>query len=193
MAHFTIMAPPFIRHVRALEALAADDVRPFVFALLGMLQGARLGLFRHIARACRALDAQLLLAHCDCLNTAQAEAPRHAGVTWGTGFAPQRTALARADVVISHAGLNTVLDARASAARIEKSLRRLLGEPAFTQRVRLLGTAVVVSGGVPRMVGLIEAALVSTAPCPLFFIPKKEPAYAAPTAAAAQAARRQHA
>ena len=91
--------------------LPVDSRRPFVFASLGTLQGGRFGLFRRIAKACRALDAQLLLAHCDRLGAAQADALQRAGATWVTGFAPQRAALARADAVVSHAGMNTVLDA----------------------------------------------------------------------------------
>ena len=201
--------------------LPANDARPFVFASLGTLQGGRFGLFKRIAQACRALDAQLLLAHCDCLNSAQAEALRRAGATWVTGFAPQRAALARADVVISHAGLNTVLDAMAagkpvlalpiafdqpgvaarlvhagaglrllpalaSAARIEKNLRRLLDEPAFAQRARLLGADVAVSGGVDKAVEIIEAAL----PSRLFTL-DMEAMHDAHTAVAAQAARLQ--
>lgn len=34
-----------------------------------------------------------------------------AGADWVTDFAPQRAVLARADALITHAGLNTVLDA----------------------------------------------------------------------------------
>jgi lycopene cyclase len=92
--------------------LVAD--RPFVFASLGTLQGGRLRLFLRIARACRALGAQLLVAHCDRLDERQAEALRRAGATWVTGFAPQHAAVARADVVVTHAGLNTVMDALAA-------------------------------------------------------------------------------
>ena len=91
----------------------ADD-RPFVFASLGTLQGGRFRLFRRIARACRAEGVQLLAAHCDRLDVRQAEALRRAGATWVTGFAPQRAAIARADVVVTHAGLNTVMDALAA-------------------------------------------------------------------------------
>ena len=91
--------------------LPMDGGRPFVFASLGTLQGGRFKLFLRIAKACRALDAQLLLAHCNRLDAAQADALQRAGATWVTGFAPQRAALARADAVVSHAGLNTVLDA----------------------------------------------------------------------------------
>ena len=221
-AHFHTVGPlrPPLQQEPTLN-LPTDDAKPFVFASLGTLQGGRFGLFKRIARACRALDAQLLLAHCDCLNAVQAEALRRAGATWVTGFAPQRAALARADVVVSHAGLNTVLDAMAagkpvlalpiafdqpgvaarlvragaglrllpalaSAARTERSLRRLLDEPAFAQRARVLGADVAVSGGVPKAVEIIEAALRRPT-----FTHETEPVHDAHTAAAAQAARLQ--
>jgi zeaxanthin glucosyltransferase len=82
--------------------------RPFVFASLGTLQGGRLSVFRAIARACKDLDVQLLVAHCGHLSQRQAET---LGATWVTDFAPQRAVLARATLAITHGGLNTVLDA----------------------------------------------------------------------------------
>ncbi len=88
--------------------------RPFVFASLGTLQGGRFGLFQRIARACAKQDVQLLLAHCGGLNTVQERVLEGLGATWVTDFAPQRAAIARADVVITHAGLNTVMDALAA-------------------------------------------------------------------------------
>ncbi|MDB5929664.1 MAG: putative zeaxanthin b-glucosyltransferase, Glycosyltransferase Family 1 [Polaromonas sp.] len=194
-AHFHPVGPlrPPLAREPALD-LPVDSRRPFVFASLGTLQGGRVKLFRRIAQACRALDAQLLLAHCDQLDAGQAEALLQAGATWVAGFAPQRAALARADAAVSHAGLNTVLDALAantpvlalpiafdqpgvaarlahcgaglrlqpalaSAAAIQKALRRLLEEPVFGQRAALLGADVRQSGGVGRAVEIIEAAL----------------------------------
>ncbi|MCQ8781839.1 glycosyltransferase [Mangrovibrevibacter kandeliae] len=88
--------------------LPLDPARPFVFASLGTLQGHRLALFRAIATACRRRGAQLLVAHCGGLDARQAEA---VGATWVTDFAPQRAVLARADLCITHGGLNTVMDA----------------------------------------------------------------------------------
>jgi zeaxanthin glucosyltransferase len=88
-----------------------EDGRPFVFASLGTLQGQRFSLFKRIAKACRKIDAQLLIAHCGGLNAAQGRALERAGATWVTAFAPQAAVLARADAVVSHAGLNTVMDA----------------------------------------------------------------------------------
>ncbi|MFC5461511.1 glycosyltransferase [Massilia niabensis] len=91
-----------------------DPNRPFVFASLGTLQGQRFGLFKRIATACRARKVQLLVAHCGGLNERQAQGLLRAGATWVCAFAPQEAVLARADAVVSHAGLNTVMDAIAA-------------------------------------------------------------------------------
>lgn len=93
----------------AIPPVAAG--RPFIFASLGTLQGQRFSLFKRIAKAARKLDAQLLIAHCCGLDAAQERALERAGATWVTDFAPQAAVLARADAVVSHAGLNTVMDA----------------------------------------------------------------------------------
>lgn len=88
-----------------------DPDRPFIFASLGTLQGGRLGMFRQIAQACRRLNAQLLVAHCGGLTDAQARSLTRSGATWVTDFAPQQWALEKADAVVTHGGLNTVMDA----------------------------------------------------------------------------------
>lgn len=120
--------PPHFHHVGPLRGSnPRSDVsplpeiapgRPFVFASLGTLQGQRLALFKRIAAACRQLDAQLLVAHCGGLDAAQERALERAGATWVCAFAPQQAALARADAVVSHAGLNTVMDAIAARTPI---------------------------------------------------------------------------
>jgi zeaxanthin glucosyltransferase len=113
-------APLQLHHIGPLRPPASQEPtfdlelrpgRPFVFASLGTLQGGRFGLFKRIARACAAIDAQLLIAHCDRLSSAQADALRRIGSTLVCGFAPQRATLARADAAITHAGINTVMDA----------------------------------------------------------------------------------
>jgi zeaxanthin glucosyltransferase len=115
--------PPHFHHVGPLRAAIdagataptplppIDAGRPFVFASLGTLQGHRFGIFKRVARACRRLDAQLLVAHCGGLDAAQEAALKRAGANWVCAFAPQREALAHADAVVSHAGINTVMDA----------------------------------------------------------------------------------
>ncbi|MDW8846004.1 glycosyltransferase [Erwinia sp. MMLR14_017] len=89
----------------------ASPERPFVFASLGTLQGHRFRLFKTIAKACRSLDTQLLIAHCGGLNSAQSEQLQQAGATWVTDFADQPAVLKQAQAVITHGGLNTVADA----------------------------------------------------------------------------------
>ncbi|RYZ13383.1 MAG: glycosyltransferase [Comamonadaceae bacterium] len=115
--------PPQLQHVGPLRPTEASDgalpwpigpERPFVFCSFGTLQGGRLGLFRRVARACRAAGAQLLVAHCGGLDAAQQAALRADGADWVTDFAPQQAAIARADVVITHGGLNTVMDSLAA-------------------------------------------------------------------------------
>jgi MGT family glycosyltransferase len=109
--------PPALHHVGPLRPsaeaepplpFAVRDDRPFVFASLGTLQGWRYRIFRATAQACRALDVQLLVAHCGGLDERQAAS---LGATWVTDFAQQRAVLARATLAVTHAGLNTALDA----------------------------------------------------------------------------------
>ncbi|WP_300634658.1 glycosyltransferase [Pseudomonas sp.] len=121
-AHFHAVGPlrlPFSNSVQPSSAGEAlewqiDKNRPFVFASLGTLQGGRVGMFRQIAKACRRLDAQLLVAHCGGLDSTQERMLLGSGATWVTAFAPQQSVLEHADVVVTHGGLNTVMDAIAT-------------------------------------------------------------------------------
>jgi zeaxanthin glucosyltransferase len=147
-------ASPHFHHVGPLRTLgtagAAGSMppvaagRPFVFASLGTLQGQRFSLFKRISRACRAQDAQLLVAHCGGLNDAQARALEQAGATWVTGFAPQAAVLARADAVVSHAGLNTVMDALLARTPI-LALPIAFDQPGVAARVAHAGVGVSAS------------------------------------------------
>lgn len=84
------------------------DSRPLVYASLGTLQGHRLGLFQRIATACRALDARLVVAHGGALSPRQ-EAAIDAELV--SPWVSQRQLISQADAVVTHGGLNTVLDA----------------------------------------------------------------------------------
>lgn len=118
--HFHAVGP--LRAEKSGQPLALpwpiDNQRPFVFASLGTLQGHRFRLFSTIARACRSLDVQLLIAHCGGLDAAQSEQLKNSGATFVTDFADQRSVLQQAQAVITHGGLNTVVDAIASATPI---------------------------------------------------------------------------
>ncbi len=116
-----------------------DPSKPFVFASLGTLQGWRLPLFKRIARACRAEGAQVLIAHCDRLDAAAERTLLQCGATAVTGFAPQRATLARAQAVVTHAGLNTVLDAL-EAGTPQLALPIAFDQPGVAARVAFAGT-----------------------------------------------------
>lgn len=131
-------APPGAAAHHAITPLPAiDPHRPLVFASLGTLQGQRFGTFQRIARACRALDVQLLAAHCGGLTARQAQAVEQAGPPGATtvcAFAPQQAALAQAAAVVTHAGLNTVMDAIA-AGRPMLALPIAFDQPGVAARV----------------------------------------------------------
>ena len=116
------------------------DDRPFVFASMGTLQGHRLRLFQRIARACRALNVQLMIAHCGGLSETQAKSLE---ADWVVDRVDQRDVLARADLVITHAGLNTVVDALKAAVPM-LCIPLAFDQPGLAARVRHAGVGEVV-------------------------------------------------
>ena len=119
-----------------------DPARPFVFVSLGTLQGGRLRLLRRIARGCRLAGVQALVAHCGRLSDEQAATVRAAGARWVTDFAPQRAVLERADAVITHGGLNTVMDAIATRTPM-LVMPIAFDQPGVAARVRHAGIGLV--------------------------------------------------
>ena len=87
--------------------------QPVVYASLGTLQGQRFRLFLHLAQACRQRKLSLVIAHCGGLTREQTQQLQHAGAAWVTDFLDQRAALQHATLFITHAGLNSALEALA--------------------------------------------------------------------------------
>ena len=85
------------------------DDRPLIYASLGTLQNRASKAFRMIAEACAGLDVQLVM------STGRGLAPEALGELPGrpivVDYAPQAELVRRSELVITHAGLNTVLDA----------------------------------------------------------------------------------
>lgn len=125
--------------LRSATPRAPDAVsgRPLVFASLGTLQGHRYRLFQKIARACRGLNVRLLIAHCGGLNATQVEKLKGYGAEV-TDFADQPAVLSQAQVVITHGGLNTVMDAIASATPI-LTIPLAFDQPGVAARVNYCG------------------------------------------------------
>ena len=84
------------------------DARPLVYASLGTLQNGSEEIFRTIAQACQGLDLQLVITLGGGLD------PERLGKLSGdplvVRYAPQLELVKRAALVITHAGLNTVLE-----------------------------------------------------------------------------------
>ena len=78
-----------------------------IYASLGTLQNRLTWIFKAIAEACVELDVQLIIALGGGTNPDALEIPGNAIVV---GYAPQLELLQRADLTITHAGMNTVLE-----------------------------------------------------------------------------------
>ena len=82
---------------------------PFAFVSLGSLQGGRFGLLSRITLACRQLGLTAIVVHNGRLSAAQvAQLP---GAPVVAAHLPQRRVIAQCALVVSHGGMNTVLDA----------------------------------------------------------------------------------
>jgi MGT family glycosyltransferase len=110
--------PPAFHYVGPLRDTRSGQIpfpwerlngKPIVYASLGTLQQSKANIFRSFAEACAGLGVQLVIAHNGGLDdTAVASLP---GDPLAVHFAPQTEILSRASLALTHAGLNTVLDA----------------------------------------------------------------------------------
>jgi zeaxanthin glucosyltransferase len=125
----------------------ASSTRPFIYASLGTLVSDRYSLFKRIAKACKQLDADLLIAHCGGLNDAQARALEAIGSTRVHAYVPQLAVLERADAIVSHAGANTIMEAVAARTPI-LALPIAFDHPGGAARVEYSGVGLRAS---PRM------------------------------------------
>ncbi len=117
------------------------DGRPLIYASMGTLQNGSEAIFRTIAAACEGLDAQLVISLGGGLDPAMLG--RLAGDPLVVRFAPQLEILKRAALVITHAGLNTVLESLSEGVPL---VAVPLGndQPGVAARVKARGACVVV-------------------------------------------------
>lgn len=156
-----IRAAP-VTHLRADPRFSIDPERPFVFASLGTMQGHRFDLFKTIATACRSLDAQVMIAHCGGLDSKQAAS---LPADWVVDFADQPAMLARADICVTHGGLNTVLDCLATGTPM-LALPIGYDQPGVGARIRHhgLGETIAAKRAKPRNVAEALAKLIADRP-----------------------------
>lgn len=113
--------PPHFHYVGPLSDAAARRVvdfpyerlngRPLVYASLGTLQNQLHEVFRLIVQACDGLPIQLVLSLGCAESQFSRELPAEGLVV---DYAPQLQLLARAELCITHAGLNTTLESLSS-------------------------------------------------------------------------------
>ena len=138
-------AGPFL-HVQRRPAVDFPwdrlDGRPLIYASLGTLQNGSEAIFKTIADACAGLDAQLLISLGGGLDPARLG--KLAGDPLVVRFAPQLEILKRAALVITHAGLNTVLESLSEGVPL---VAVPLGndQPGVAARLKARGACVVVS------------------------------------------------
>jgi MGT family glycosyltransferase len=118
------------------------DGRPLIYASLGTLQNGSEVIFKTIADACVGLDAQLVISLGGGLDPARLG--KLAGDPLVVHFAPQLEILKRATLVITHAGLNTVLESLSEGVPL---VAVPLGndQPGVAARLKARGACVVVS------------------------------------------------
>ncbi len=118
------------------------DGRRLIYASLGTLQNQSRDKFRMIAEACAGMDVQLVVSLGGGLK--REELGTLSGDPVVVDYAPQLELVKRASVVITHAGLNTVLE---SLAEGKPMVCLPLGndQPGVAARVKAHGAGIVLS------------------------------------------------
>ena len=117
------------------------DDRPLIYASLGTLQNGAEHIFRTIAEACSTLPAQLVL------SLGGGFTPEQLGPLPGdpivVSYAPQLQLIQRAATVITHVGLNTVLESLAEGVPLV-ALPQGNDQPGVAARIAARGAGIVI-------------------------------------------------
>jgi len=117
------------------------DDRPLIYASLGTLQNGSESAFRIIAQACSDLPVQLVISLGGGLEPERLG--KFAGDPLVVPYAPQLELLKRADAVITHAGLNTVLESLSEGVPLV-AIPMGNDQPGVAARVQARGVGLVV-------------------------------------------------
>ena len=163
--------------------------QPLIYASLGTLQNQRPEIFECIAKSCLSLDVQLVIS----LGNPQAPPIDLPGDPIVVPFAPHQKLIERSKVVVTHAGMNTVLTAlgcgvplvaipitneqpgiasrlartkagkmlqlsKLSETTLRTAISEVLSESSYRIKAQQLQKIIQASGGVERVVDIIEQA-----------------------------------
>lgn len=133
--------------------------RPLIYASLGTQQNTKAELFHQIAAACKGLDIQLVISHGGGMNEESVQ--QLSGSPLVVSYAPQYELLSKAQLTITHAGLNTVLDSLSHGVPLV-TIPITYEQPAIASRLQWLNTGVVIPHNqvsVPKLRNKIEQVL----------------------------------
>jgi zeaxanthin glucosyltransferase len=128
--------------------------RPLAYCSFGTLQGSRLHLFERVAEACDRLGLSLVLTHCGRLTPEQAA--NLPGAPMVHDLLPQEAVLREADLVVTHAGFNTVMEALTEGLPMV-ALPLAFDQPAVGARIKRAGAGEVVKPHAATTAHLYEA------------------------------------
>ncbi|ADW70834.1 glycosyltransferase [Granulicella tundricola] len=132
------------------------DGRPIIYASMGTLQNGSESIFKTITDACAGLDAQLVISLGGGLDPARLG--KLAGDPLVVRFVPQLEILKRASLVITHAGINTVLESLSEGVPMV-AIPLANDQPGVAARLRARGACVVVSRHTLNLARLRKAVL----------------------------------
>lgn len=136
------------------------DRRPLIYSSLGTLLGATPGIWQKIAESCLGLEAQLVISLGGRGRPEDySQLPGHPLVV---SFAPQRTLLKRASLMIGHAGLNSTMEALAEGVPVVSLPGGAGDQPGVALRVAASGAGEVLplkSCSTGRLRPLVQSVL----------------------------------
>jgi zeaxanthin glucosyltransferase len=137
----------YVGPIKAVDTTPADfpwkslNGKPLIYASLGTLQNRNWHVFEAIATACLDLDAQLVIALGDSnQDTNQKLLPGNPIVV---AYAPQQQLINQAALVITHAGLNTAIEALSAGVPMV-AIPITNDQPGVAARVARVGAGLVV-------------------------------------------------
>lgn len=115
--------------------------QPLIYASLGTQQNTKAELFKQIAAACEDLEVQLVISHGGGMDEASIQ--QLPGSPLVVPYAPQYELLAKAQLTITHAGLNTVLDSLSHGVPLV-AIPITYEQPAIASRLEWLNVGEVI-------------------------------------------------
>lgn len=115
--------------------------QPLIYASLGSVQNTKHHLFHAIAAACADLDGQLVITHGGSMDATTAQSLP--GKPLVVDYAPQLEVMARANLTITHAGMNTVLDSLSQGVPLV-AIPITFEQPGNAARIRWTNTGEVI-------------------------------------------------